>query len=161
MKNSFYVAPFTFGGEMEGIGEWLVSDLSEKWLLVCENFLKNRGDSFSDEWPGNISHVKTRITSDSGAALVSFASRDVHVSSVVLLRGGDSVVESSILEMFSESMKRIDATGGWDSSLSLMLGIRERPLMIAVPVPDPRVPDIEYEIVRELSLHLAAVFLCA
>jgi len=49
--DSFFSAPFTVDGELMGVGEWRVSDLSPRWLRFCEDLLSQR-EAFQTPLPG-------------------------------------------------------------------------------------------------------------
>ena len=157
----FFVAPFGTDGEPEGLDRWELSELSHKWLTICGEFLEHYGDCFDAAWSGPLSHIETRFTSAAGAALVTFRVRGRPVSISALAKGQSPQAESEVLNMFVESLRRINLVKAAATSpepFQKVLNIEERPLMIVVPWPDAEVSDQDHELVRELELHTAGAF---
>lgn len=159
----FYVSPFGMDGESLGTGFWAASNLSERWLDVCVAFLHQHGLVFDSRWPEPLSHVRTKLTSASGAAIATFYVRDQIVSSILLLSGRSPAVDDDVAAMFTESLKRSSPSVGVSRSsrpgFQAILARKERPLMAVVAWPDPSVSDEDQDLVRELGLHLAGAFL--
>src|SRR4030095_10833974 len=70
---TFYVAPFAFNGESQGIGAWQISALSNRWLDFGRDVLRAGGASFSSLLPTPFERVGLRFTSARGAALATFS----------------------------------------------------------------------------------------
>lgn len=156
----FYVASFSIDGEPEGIGFWECSRLSPRWLAVCSEHLAH-GASFEASWPGNLSHVTTKMTAVSGAAIIAFKIGERMAASVALAKGSSPVAEAELLKMFVESLRRIGAAVAATTSpepFHKMLLIEERPFMMVVPWPDRSITEQDHAVVRELSIHLAGAF---
>ncbi|MGZ5443554.1 MAG: hypothetical protein ACXW5U_16825 [Thermoanaerobaculia bacterium] len=161
----FYVGSFSIDGEPQGIGYWECSGLSSRWLAVCSEHLAHQGTSFEASWSGNLSHVTTKMTAVSGAAIITFKIGEKIAASVALAKGSSPVAEAELLKMFVESLRRSGVTVTATTSpepFQKMLSIGERPLMVVVPFPDGSITDQDHAVVRELSIHLAgAFFSCA
>ena len=70
--SGFFIAPFAIDGEQQGLGFYGCDKLSKRWLDICGDFLAQHGPSFDATWSGNLSHIRTRTTAASGAALMTF-----------------------------------------------------------------------------------------
>ena len=94
-------------------------------------------------------------------ALVTFTSRGRLTASVLLATGQVAAAESQLLQMFVDSLRRVDVAKSAAASaepFGKVLTLRERPIMIVVPWPDDAVPDEDHEVVSELAVHLAGAF---
>jgi hypothetical protein len=164
MATGFYIAPFVIDGECEGVGFWETANLSSKWISICQEFLQHHGEVFEAPWSGRLSHITTRFTSTSGAALLTFKIRDRIVLSTALLAGQDLQKHAEVLQMFVDSLKRVHVVQAAASSpkpFEAVFSISERPLVVAVPFANEVVTEQDHELVRELELHLAAAFFIA
>lgn len=159
MSQRFFVAPFSCIGETQGVDEWSQDQLSDRWLENCAQFLAIHGDVFDENWTGDMSHIRTRMTSESGAALVSISIHGEHALTAAFLRGESADVESEVIEMFVRSMER-NVPQGIVGDFSEAGDIEARPLMLVVPFVNENVSEFDHDVVRELSLHLGAAFLC-
>jgi hypothetical protein len=161
LNSGFFIVPFSLDGEAAGQSFWKSGDLSKKWLSTCNSFLNAHGAVFEDAWNGSLSHIRTRLTSTSGAALLTFVVREKVAASVLLLSGIAPAIDNDVAKMFVESMRRCApamAAAPSNASFNQVLSIQSRPLMVVVPWPELTVSDHDHEIVRELGLHLAAAF---
>jgi hypothetical protein len=159
--DGFYIAPFGIDGKLEGLEFWKASRLSAKWLTACGQFLDEQGFVFDASWPGNLSHIQTRFTSASGAAIVTFMTSGRVAASILLASGYAPAAEHEVIGMFIESLRHVElvrVASGALPSFERVRSISERPLMVVVPWPDPAIPERDHQIVRELALHLAAAF---
>jgi hypothetical protein len=158
--SGFFVAPFAIDGEQQGLGYHDRDKLSTRWLKICGEYLAQHGSSFDASWNGNLSHVRTRGTVASRAALMTFSVHGRVAVSVALARGDTPVVERDVLTMFTDSLRRVDVVRATAaiSPFSAILSTQERPLMIVVPWPDALISAAE-DPVRELSLHTGGAFL--
>ena len=139
-----------------------LSALSEKWLNICEEYLFHYGDEFDAPWSGNLSHIKTKFISESGAALATFSSNDRPAVSIALVTGLSSEVESSVLKMFVNSLRKVElvrASAQSSEPFEKILSIESRPLAIIVPWGDPEISEQDQQLTQELSLHFAAAYL--
>ena len=160
-RPGFFVLPFGMDGEPVGLGFWEQSRLSEEWLKVCRNYLEAHGSAFEAAWSGNLTHVRTKLTSASGAAVVTFVVQQKVVLSVLLLTGSSLPGEDSVAQMFVESLRRsapAQAAAQSASPFSSVFSEGHRPLMVVVPWPEATVSDQDHELIRELGLHLAGAF---
>jgi hypothetical protein len=161
VNNGFYVAPFGIDGESEGVGFWEFDRLSSRWLAICTKQLDGHGPTFEASWPFKLAHISTRFTSTPGIALATFKVRGRIAASLALTNGLPAAAETDILQMFVESLRQVQlvkATGR-PRAFEKVLALKERPLMVVVPWPDPSLSDDDHEAVRELGIHLAAGFL--
>ena len=157
----FFIVPFAFDGEQVGSGYWPLSRLSAKWLGVCSEFIQAHGPVFDAPWSGKLSHIRTKFTSASGAAIGTFFVQSEIVSSVLLLNGSSPNAEQTVAKMFADSLTKTfqsQLRQPPTDSFSKISSISERPLMVIVHLPAPDVSDDDQEIVRELALHLAGAF---
>lgn len=157
----FHVAAFGMDGDLVGMDRWSFDRLSDKWLAICEEYLRHHGSSFDEPWSGNLSHIRTKLTSVAGTALATFSSHGRIAVSVALASGESPISEKSILEMFVKSLREsqpVRAAARSQVVFQRALDIAERPLMITVPWPDELVSDQEHAVIQELSVHLAAAF---
>jgi hypothetical protein len=158
----FFVAPFGIDGRSLGIGFWGYSQLSDTWLGTCTAFIEDSRGNFDVSWPGNLSHIRTKLTSASGAALATFSICERIASSIVLLSGRSLEAEVNVTHMFVSSLRRVrlvvEAAAGHPEPFAVLLSVKERPLMAVVPWPEMTVPQSDHELVRELGLHLAGAF---
>jgi hypothetical protein len=157
----FCVAPFAIDGELEGIGFWDFGKLSEKWLGICRSILEHYAESFEMPWEGNLSHISTKVTAASGAALVTFRVHGAILSSIALLSGAERAVENDVLRMFAASLKGVQLTQLAAKSaepFQKLFSIEERPLMVVVPWPRRTISESDFRLAKELAIHLAAAF---
>jgi hypothetical protein len=155
----FFIAPFSIDGELEGLDFWAGEQLSMKWLDICDQFLGQHGAVFDASWSGSLSHIQTRFTSASGAALVAFKAGGKPVASLALVSGGAS--DTEVLRMFVDSLRQVELVRLAQVSTAPFQGvfsIEKRPLMIVVPWPDESVAEQDHSCVQELALHLAGAF---
>src|SRR5215813_3980005 len=109
-------------------------------------------------------HIRTRLTSARGAGLCAVYVNDHIAWSSLLLRGNDRGAELATSKMYVNSLQRTDflqVFAALPEPFAEVLSMSERPLMAFVPIPDEAVSDQDYDVVRELSLHLASAFLRA
>src|SRR5213080_653980 len=102
---TFYVAPFAFNGELQGVGAWPISALSNRWLDFGHNILHDGGASFSKLLPPPFERVGLRFTSARGSALSTFSLDGVSVALSACLRGNDIAAERELLEVFVQSLR--------------------------------------------------------
>ena len=160
--SGFYITPFGIDGEQVGLGFWNASQLSDVWLGVCNNFLKDHGAVFAASWGGKLFELRTKCTSASGATIATLFVRDRVASSLLFLSGQSPEVERTVTEMFVESLRKTVWVQTAASSLhpfSAIASTGERPLMVVVAWPEPTISEQDNNIVRELGLHLAGAFL--
>jgi hypothetical protein len=157
----FFIAPFGVDGEPEGFEYVELGRLSGKWLTIVGEHLREHGASFDVPWSGNLSHIRTKFTSASGVALVTFRVGSQPAASVALASGRAADAESEVLRMFIDSLRRVHLVGAAAASaepFAKVTMIAERPVMIVVPWPDSAISQQDHSVVRELSLHLAGAF---
>ena len=159
--SGFFVATFGIDGELVGTGFWKYSDLSQNWLAMCASYLDEHGAVFDAPWNGRLSHVHTKLTSASGAALATFVIRGHVVSSILLLSGQSPSVDCDVAGMYAKSLRKsapvMAATRNVDA-FGAVLRSGDRPLMAIVAWPESHVTEADHELVRELGVHLAGAF---
>jgi len=159
-SQAFHIAPFAFNGELQGIGAWQMSALSSRWLDFGRDVLRAGGASFSSLLPAPFERVGLRFTSARGAALATFSLDGAMAASSAYLRGDDIPAERELLEMFVESLRRVDAvrqTQTTPQPFSEVFGISERPLHVVVAWASSSGEDSE--MVAQLDTHFAGAFL--
>ncbi len=160
-SQTFFVAPFAFNGESQGIGSWQMAALSNRWLDFSRDVLRTGGASFRKLLPPPFERIGLHFTSVRGSALATFSLDGVVVTSSAYLRGDDIDVEREVLEMFVESLQRVDVVGQAQTTSQLfteVFGISERPLHIVVAWGSSSEEDSA--IVAQLGTHFAGAFLC-
>jgi hypothetical protein len=157
ISDGFYIAPFAFDGQLEGIGQWSLSKLSPKWLSLCRDLIEEKGDSFQCAIPLPPVHV----TSRNGTALVSFRVRDQPATSAAL-SGAVPEADSAVLRMFVESLRdtplvkeAATSTTPFEAAFSIVA----RPLYIVIPWASPDISDADMELVTQFQNHLAGAIL--
>jgi hypothetical protein len=157
----FFIVPFTPAGGAAEVGFWQADQLSSKWLEVCSGFLRAHGSSFRASWGQRLSHIETKLTSDSGAGIGSFYADGEPVISTLYLSGAAPAIEDEVTGLFLESMRKIKAVVMAQTSAKPFDAIRaiaDRPLTAAVIWQNPAVEESDAQVIRELSLHFAAAF---
>lgn len=157
---TFHVAPFAFNGELQGIGAWQISALSNRWLDFARDVLRVGGASFASLLPAPFERVGLRFTSARGAALATFSLDAMVVASSAYLRGADTAAERELLAMFVESLRRVDAvrqSQAVSEPFAEVFGFSERPLHIVVAWGSSSEED--GEMIAQLGTHFAGAFL--
>lgn len=160
--DGFHILSFAIDGQLEGDGRWRYDMLSSSWLAICEQIVHDNEGNFHHVWSGPLSHLRAKMTSAMGAALCTFFVRDRVASSILTLSGTFPKSEEDLSRLFIQSLMTlplIRASASSSQSFSGILSSSHRPLMAVVPFPDPSISDEDHNLVRELSLHLAAAFL--
>lgn len=157
-QNGFWIAPFGADGNAEGLGFWDFSKLSARWLQFFGGVFRANPSSFDCSLTDNLSHVGVKLTSVSGAALVTISYSRRIASSLLLLIGGAPEKDREPVRMFVESLKRttIVKASGSDNPFGKLFEIEERPLVAVVPWPSEAV---DHDLVKEIGLHLAGAFI--
>jgi hypothetical protein len=151
-------------GEQVDSGFWANSQLSDIWLGVCSEFLKANGAAFDMSWSGKLSHIRTKFTSASGAALATFSVYGKVASSVLLLSGQSPEADRTVAEMFVDALRRTvwtQTAASTPHAFSRVTSIKERPLMVVIAWPESTIAEQDHDLVRELGVHLAAAFFSA
>jgi hypothetical protein len=160
-RSGFFVLPFGIDGEPVGCDFWEESKLSKDWLRTCSSFLDAYGSTFDASWAGNLAHIRTQLTSSSGAGLLTFLVRDKLVLSGLLLAGLAPEAERYLVGQFVESLNTaavVQAATQRSPAFGAIFSCEKRPVLIVVPWPDEAISERDHGIVRELALHLAAAF---
>lgn len=160
-ESGFYVAPFAIDGEHIGLEFRSTAALSSKWLRIARDFLCTHGAVFDTCWGGGLAHIRTKFTSAAGAALATFFVRGEIAASLVLLSGKGPEAEREVLEMFVTSLRKTiwaQASTSVSQPFSELLSMKERPLLAVVVWPESALSDLDHEVIRDLSVHLAGAF---
>jgi hypothetical protein len=161
--DSFFAAPFAVDGELLGIGSWRASDLSPRWLRVCERLLAEGGHAFRSALGPELPHLEVQFTSANGAGIGTFFAGGAIGISAAYLRGQDAGTEREVLEMFVRSLRAtplVQQAKATDLPFEGVFQLRERPLHVVVPWGNPTMSEQDEEIIGELSNHFAAAYLC-
>lgn len=160
---SFEIAAFGFDGDLLGTATRHVSALSQRWLTVCSELLEDYGEVFRRSMGAQLSHIEIQLTSANGAGLGMFYVNGALALSVGLFRGVSEETESAVFNMFVDSLRNsgvvqvaTDSARPFDDLLQL----KKRPLFALVAWPPDGLGEIDADLVRELSTHFAAAFLC-
>ena len=157
---SFYAAPFAIDGELLGVGAWQLSALSPRWLTFAREVLKSAGAQFNGCLPPPFERVALRYTSAGEAALATFCIGAVPVASSAYLRGGDTVAERQLLEMFVGSARRSEVVRQCQKTrepFAEVFSISERPLHTVIAW---GTQGSDADIISQLGNHFAGAFLC-
>jgi len=155
----FHAAPFAFDGELLGVGAWQVSALSPRWVEFGREVLRTGGSAFHGPLPSPFERVGLCFTSVSGPALATFSLDGVPVASSAYLRGDDLTAERQLLEMFLESVRRVDIvrkTQRTSQPFVEVFSIAERPLHVVISWGVSEGDD--GSMIAELGTHFAAAF---
>ena len=156
----FYAAPFAFDGELAGVGPWQMSALSPRWLGFSREVLGAGGAAFQRLLPPPFERVGLRFTSSGGAGFATFSLDGAPVASSAYLRGDDLVAERQLLEMFVDSVRRVDAVRASQTSsqqFAEVFSISERPLHVVVAWGS--LSEQDSEMIAQLGTHFAGAFL--
>lgn len=157
----FFAAPFSIDGEPIGTDHWDFEKLSPKWLAICDDVIHNHGPSFDFRWNENLSHIQMKITSASGAALMTLSVYGKLVLSVALVSGISLTADTDLMEMLVASFREVTLVRQVAASsepFEKMYAIKERPTMIVLPWPDTSISEQDHALVRELAIHMAGAF---
>ncbi len=98
-EGGFTIAAFTIDGSLEGKGRWMYRGLSAKWSSICDELLRTEGVNFNYTWSGPLSHIRTRLTSVRGAALLTiYVNAHTNIMSLLLRGHNDARMWISSLE---------------------------------------------------------------
>ena len=151
--------PFTVAGELVGSGFWSFAKLSQKWIESCRALLLKTENGARMRLDGPLSGIEIALTSVGSGAIVTYRVRGSIGASAILLSDRNDTAEMELAEMFVQSMNRTlprDAAGS--SEFGEILTTHLRPLFAVVTVPNAELSDVDNELIREHSLHLAAAF---
>jgi hypothetical protein len=160
----FHIAPFGIDGRLEGEGFWSYEQLSTHWIDACGEVLEELGPIFEHQWSGPLSFVRTKLTSTDDYAIVTIYIRDHIASSLVFLRGSNRAVEDEARTTFLKSLANTELVRAAASHSGVACPfeqaghLADRPLMIPVSFPNEALSDEDFDLARELSIHLAGAF---
>ena len=158
-SEGFHLAVFEVDGSLEGTAQWLHKNLAPQWLRVCEELLEFKGRTFDHRWTGELSHIRTKVTSTGSVGICTVYFQDHIASSMLMMTGREGGAETQVAEMFVSSLG-VSLPSGHDVSepFGALFSLKQRPLVAVVPIPDPAIPDEDDNLIRELSLHFASAF---
>ena len=160
---SFEVAAFGFDGELLGTKTRQVNHLSPRWLAVCEALLRECGEVFRRSMGAQLAHIEIQLMSDNGAGLSTFYVNGALVLSLMLCRGENEEAELAVGRMFVDSLRKsplVQTATASPSPFEDLLHFKTRPLVALVVWPQDQLSEVDADLVRELSTHFAAAYLC-
>lgn len=155
----FWIAPFALDGELVGVGEWWIDDISAHWINVCASLVQHYGPVFDEYLQGPLSHIRIRCTAGDGGAMVDLCVHDLMAASFVVVVGTAPVAEGQMLAMFAESLRSstlLYRIGGSKEAFHEVITLPQRPIAIIVPWPQSSISEQDHELVTELARHLVA-----
>ena len=162
-RKSFEIAAFGFDGELLGTKTHHVNQLSPRWLSVCEALLRECGEVFRRSMGAQLAHIEIQLTSSNGAGLSMFYVNGVLALSLVLFRGENEEAESTVGRMFVDSLRNsrvVQEATDSPRPFEDLLHLKMRPLFALVVWPPDQLSEVDADLVRELSTHFAAAYLC-
>jgi hypothetical protein len=162
-RRMFYAAPFAADGELVGVGQWRLTDLSPHWVEFCRHVLAGQGPRVRTALPAPLHHLELSFTGAEGTALSTISAAGQLAASAVYLRGKNLSQEQEALVMFVESLRKtaiVQRCQIGSQPFQVALELAERPLHIVVAWGNPAVNEEDYRLVTELGNHMAAAFLC-
>ena len=155
---SFQVAAFGPDGDLLGRGPRFLSDLSAKWLRICDELLADGKPSARLRVPlAGLQHLEIRYTRAGCAGLATFFAHGVIVTSSLLLGGVEPELDEQVQEMFFRSLG--PQLGAQTAQAELALSGMSRPLHAVLAWASPGVTDADADLVQELSTHFAGSLL--
>jgi len=160
MKSGFHVVSFTYDGDSVGDGFWEFSRLSPKWLEFGRQHLLQYGMTFDTQLDRNLSHVRVKLTSSSGAGIMTIFVAGKVLKSYLLLGGSNDHADAEMAVMFVESLRKskpvIEAAAS-QKPFDRVLHTSERPVLVTTIWPSDT-PKSDYDLASEIGLYIAAVF---
>src|SRR5262245_1847080 len=106
-ERQYHVAAFAGDGSLVGRGIWRVSDLSKRWISVCDDILRDGVPSAAVCVPfEGLSHLEVKYTRSGGTGLATFYANRAIVASSLLMDGAESEADAEVQAMFLESLRR-------------------------------------------------------
>jgi hypothetical protein len=159
---SYQVAAFGSDGSLVGTGTWERAVLSPKWLTIATELVDAASRTGRAALPiEHLTHLTLHLTCASGAMLATYRAHGVLACSALLLTGEAPQVESGLVRMFVESLRRAApvARAGAAEPFAAMYSLIERPLHIVVPWTAAAISDDDHGLIQELSTHVAGAVL--
>jgi hypothetical protein len=163
VSDRFFTAAYALDGELVGVGQQHISQLSKRWINVAAALLAEQGSNFDAHLRGPLAHMRLKLTSSDGMGLGMFFVNDQLVASTAYLRGDDPAGEKQLCEMFVQSLEStgyVRRAATTEMPFRSILQLRERPLHIAIVWGNPNVSQDDHQLVQEFATHMAAAFLC-
>jgi hypothetical protein len=160
-SQGFFIAPFAIDGEPAGLAYREPTELSGERLAMCNELLRQHGLCLDVSLKGNLSHLRIKVTSASGAGLATFWTGGRLALSVMLASGRAPEAEAELMDLFVQSLRRapiVSAAACSQEPFRMVRAIKERPLMIVVAWPEEAISDEDHELVQQLAIHMAPAF---
>lgn len=157
----FHAVAFTPGGELIERRLRPYSELSPKWLSVCETVLNDFGASFRMSPGQMLSHIEIKLTSASGAGFGMFFVNGVLALSTAYFSGASLEAEAQVQAMLLTSLRAnamVKQASVSDKPFEELLGLEERPLSVFIFWAPPSVSEQDQKLVVELSEHFSGAF---
>jgi hypothetical protein len=126
---------------------------------VFRSLLERHGDDFRARLPvRGLEHIELQWTKEGSAALATFWSRNVPVTTSALAPGLDAAADRAALDPLQQLVMRFHGDSPAEPGFDL-LAIADRPLLATLPIPVPAVaisPDMG--IIADAETCLAAAF---
>jgi hypothetical protein len=157
----FALAVFDVTGELVGRVPFDTSQLSADWSNLSASLLATQGSAFATNLIGAEAHLGLRFTSSAGAAVATFHAHERLVVSVLLLSGRSTETEAELVELFHNSISAAAEKllgGPPPAGFSALRSLTDRPLAFIVAWGAEGVAEKDEDLLRDLSLHIAATF---
>ena len=161
-SESLSIAAFAADGELVGTGRWTVSDLSPKWVNVCQSILREHGPSFRASFGRPLAHIELKFDSSAGSALCTFFANGEIAMSSACVSGLSETADREVLQLFRQSLLREPlahlAASDPSRAFQSLFSLPDRPLAAVVCWGNPTISEEDTNVVRELGVHLAGAF---
>jgi hypothetical protein len=155
-EDHFHAIVYTPSGYTEGVAPWKMVDLSGEFVDFWCDALRDI-PQFDDQLPAPFDAVRLRFHTDGKIGVADFFFNDVFFSTSVFLRGKDRTEEKTLIEsLVAVAQEQQKESGLKVSAFTEILNAKERPLHCIFVWTYQR--DENYEIVPELTNHLAGAF---
>jgi hypothetical protein len=158
---NFCGAAFAADGELLGTRTRPISELSPKWLKICDELIEFHGPVFKTSLGQNLSHIGVSVTSASGAALCTFSVHGSVTLTTAYFLGMFPSAESELQAVMLASLRNthlVQAAAESDKPFESLLGLQQRPLCVFVFWAPDGVSEQDNDLVREFGEHLAGAF---
>ncbi len=156
----FTIAPFSPAGPLTEPAFCGFSILSPEWVANCRTFLREHGPVFQASWGQPLGNISTKLTSSDGAGLGTFFLDQKPILFTHYLSGLDEDIDADVTAMFTEMIRNIltlEVKQG-PGLLRDIPRLSQRPLLSVFVMPNDRLGEEDFNMIRELSTHFAAAF---
>jgi hypothetical protein len=159
--NLFHAEIFALDGELIGIKTRPLTELSDKWLAVCESLLERNDASFRDSLGQRLAHIEIGLTAAAGMALGTFYVHGNLVLSTAFFIGFSPAAEEQLKLAFVQSLRdsALVPHASSPEPFAAVASTVERPLCIFVVWGTSGVSKQDSDLVRELSEHFAGAYI--